>query len=239
MPVDIIGIIFIAILLIFVLVGVSKGFFWCLSRFLKLFGTIIISTFLCKPLGKLLHSTPIGNSITSSIAGNLIGQDAAVFGAAPDASTIDAAEAKLKIPAFLRGPFNQYIVGTKYDGFDTVAKFFGNAFSMVILVAISFIVLVIACAIVCVIFRKLGKFSQEHLLLNVSNRVLGGILNLAFGLMVVWGICFALSALMSMENGLTDWLRTTMRLNDDTFSISKIFYSYNPIASIVYAVFGI
>ncbi len=235
---DLIGLIFTIILVLFTVVGVIKGFFWCLGKFIKLFASIIISTFLCHPIATRLNATGLGATLKGGIADNLVSKSD-VFTLSCTADNVDTAQAKLNIPNFLREAMNKYILGGNYEGYDNVAQYFANAFSLIILTAITFIVLVVIIMLIGLLLRRLDKVFANVTALNVTNRILGGVVNFALGLCIVWGICVVLSAIISMGNGASSWLETTMRLNSEQISFSKLFYNYNPISSIVFSIFGI
>ena len=239
MKFDVLTIVYLVIILLYLIIGLKKGFFKTLTGLIKSVLAIVIAIFLARPLTSLVVGTGIGDGINGKIETWLLGKEG-VFTSVVTADTKDAvivqALGQLNIPSvfhsWLAKMIDQYVeVGT--EGV-TVAAALAPAITYYLFYAAVFIVLFIIGLIICAILNKIFEKLEEIPFVGGLNKLLGVVLNLAIGLLVICVISYGLTFLVSLDNGISKWLVETMALdNPEVKSISKFFYENNFLIKII------
>ena len=231
MEFDIIGIFFLAILFIAFLFGLMRGLFKTLISFIKSIVSAVISTFLSKPIAQFLVGTSIGESWAKSMSESLTMKGGLYASEYNEA--IDQVIADLKLPAFITNFIPKLIEGLfpNIEEGSTVAEILGPAIVYYSFIVIAFIFVFLMCQLLVALLTKLFKRMEESSnFIRFSNRLLGGVLSLAIGFIIVCIITYGITLLVPLDNGISAWLVSEMKLEEDTMTVSKFFYENNFLA---------
>ena len=234
MEFDIIGIFFLAILFIFFLFGIKRGLFKTIISFIKSIVSMIISTFLSKPIARFLVSTSLGENWAKSMTDSLSLKGGLYTSEYQEA--IDQVINEMKLPGFIAEHLPKLIEGLfpNIEEGQTVAEVLGPAIVYYSFIVIAFVCVFLMCQLLVALLTKLFKRMEESSnLIKISNRLLGGVLSLFIGFIIVCLITYGISFLLPMENALSNWLVSEMKLKEDTMTVSKFFYENNFLAYII------
>ena len=239
MKFDIISIVYLVILLIYVLIGLKKGFFKTLTGLIKSLLSLLIALFLAKPLTNFVMDTGIGTSITSKIESFLVSKDG-IFVSTITSETKTAVIAdcltQLNIPqifhSFLTSLIDKYVVVGSEPV--TVAKALAPSVSYYLIYIVVFILLFVVGLIICAILNRIFDKLSTIPLVGILNKLLGVGLNLIIGLVIICVLSYGLTFLVPLDNSISSWLVKTMGLENSEFmSISKYFYEHNFLLKII------
>lgn len=227
---DIISIIFIIIIIFFTIFGLAKGFIKTILIFSKGIISFIVASVFCSSLGSLLMLLPFVNSWNTSFATSLENKSI-IFSQtvyADDTDLISSALNELNIPSFLSN-----ILAKKIEIPSTGAVLstcISSQLIHMIMVLIAFIILLIGTRLILFILRKIiSKIVESVSPLKFLNRTLGGILGCIMGLVIIWVTCYVFSILITIPalESFSNYLTSQMKLDSNTFTISKFFYEHN------------
>ena len=227
----------ILVFLIFMVVGIKKGFLGLLVGFLGLFMIFIISFLLYKPVSSLLAASPLNGTLTDMYDGMVLnwisGMDESVktFVDVPvnelTNEQISAVLAELKLPGFILSSISN-LINSALSGSSaaetslTLKAIIVNGMENMTLSAIAWILMFIISSIVMFILRRFVKVFNKIPVIGGINMLLGAVLNLIIGFLMV-SIVTGLFVLISpsMPASVIDYVNNT--------TILGWFYNSNPI----------
>ena len=235
---DLIGIIYIAIVLLFVIIGYANGLIKTIVKFFKGILSIIPAVFLSMPIAKALTPTKVGGFFsdiyinkffTDPVYQQLINADN------KDQVLSECIQANTKLPAFI----NDYlakIVGkivTVGSEEQEVAKVLAFALTLYTLSILAFIVITIIVRILLSLLKKINDAINKKPVIGKTNRILGAIFSLVVGVFLVCIISYGLTFFAGLNNNFSAWLDKTMKIGEDTFTLSKFIYNNNFIGYLI------
>ena len=242
MKFDVISIAYIAIVAIMLIVGLKKGFMKVLINFIKGTLALLVAIALSRPLANFLIGTGAGTGLSNTLVTAFEGKGGIFTDLVYEATkqeSISHALAELKLPEVLNNILFTIIdklITSDYIPAEgaTVGFVLGHAISYYIFLVAAFIVLFIAARIVAALLNKILNALLKIPLLGFVNKLAGGVLNAAIGVVVVCFISYGLTMLMTTNEAIATWLTQTMALNDESVtSISKYFYQNNFVAQVI------
>ena len=239
MAFDIISIIYIAIIVLFALIGLKRGFFKTLVSFLKGIISFVISILLCEPLARLLTNSKIGSTLAIKIS-DVLNARGGLFTATITLENKEAllsqALTEIKIPEVLH-EFISSLVVVPSEGSVTIGNALALSITYYIFIAITFIVLLILARLAVRLIAKIFKSLEQIPFVGVTNKLMGTILNAFIGFVIVCVISYGITCLIPLNNEISSFLIETMRLEDsEVFTISKFFYENNFLLTIIAAI---
>ncbi|MCR4562474.1 MAG: hypothetical protein K5694_04665 [Bacilli bacterium] len=225
---------YIIIALIYLFVGIYRGFFPSLislvSNVFFLFGAFL----LCKPLANWIMT--LGNlkdQVYNTVYNYICQQSPYATITIQTAQQMDMilpeVYSKLHIPSFIQGPISRYIQNMFASGLggQEAAVYIANPLTFLFFYAVTFVGLIVIFYLILlilhVIFRKqLKSFKRTPL-----SRILGGTVNILNAIILIVEISFVLVNLHS-NSTFTEFIDRNLWLNDpNAFTISKWFYENN------------
>ena len=211
--------IFLGIIAIFVVIGLFRGFVRSVLNFFGLFSKLILSFFLCKPIGNLIckwttwdeswadgikkWASGLSDSFNTNLAG-LNSEDLS--------SQVSTALSDARFPKLLRALFKSLINVTPEtisgETHITMADIIGVTFSRLAIYAIMFVIVFILLFIAIFILKRLiKKFMQNHKTINKTDKTLGAVLGLIEGLFTIVSI-FAVVSLFKNADFMVGFFNT-------------------------------
>ena len=195
----------IVILLLCFFYGLRRGFLKIVLTTLALVVTIVAAGLLTPYLSKWLGTTFIGTGIEKSIDSYMDkkidkSSEALVNKTKEMQETVIE---KLPLPKFLRNDISEKNESSQYKQLDvsTFKEYISKRLSSIILQAISYIILlVVIYAVLRIILRIVGVIGKIPIIGGI-NRLLGGVLCLIEGLLILWCLCFLVTAISGTAFG--------------------------------------
>ena len=195
----------IVILLLCFFYGLRRGFLKIVLTTLALVVTIVAAGLLTPYLSKWLGTTFIGTGIEKSIDSYMDkkidkSSEALVNKTKEMQETVIE---KLPLPKFLRNDISEKNESSQYKQLDvsTFKEYISKRLSSIILLAISYIILlVVIYAVLRIILRIVGVIGKIPIIGGI-NRLLGGVLCLIEGLLILWCLCFLVTAISGTAFG--------------------------------------
>lgn len=246
---DLMSIIFILIILLVGIIGYFKGFFSLLLSIAKGLVASLIASFLCNPLGSLLYSTGLGDTISNKVDASLVAQNEVY----KMEITSDIEE------SIVNGYINDGINGLSLPGVikncvrditndidfvaegetKTVGRILGDSIADFICTTIAFIILVIALFIVLSLLQRLFRNINFIPVVGPLNRILGGLLGIFLAFMVIGLCCYIISFVITLPGDfpakLKDIIGLTPGAEKDTFA--RFCYDYNVLRWVYHLIF--
>lgn len=201
----IVTVIVIVILLLCFFYGLRRGFLKIVLTTLALVVTIVAAGLLTPHLSKWLGTTFIGSSVEKSIDSYM---DKKIDKSAESLvnKTKELQEAvieKLPLPKFLKNDISKKNETSQYQLLDVsnFKEYISKRLSNIILQAISYIILLVVIYLILRIILKIVGVIGRIPIIGGVNRLLGGILCLIEGLLVLWCICFLVTAISGTSFG--------------------------------------
>lgn len=235
---DLIGIIYIAIVVLFFIIGYAKGLIRTLVSLFKGFLCLIPAFLLSMPVAKWVAPTKVGNFFsdiyinkffTADVYQQIITQDN------KDEVISSCIEANTKLPNFIND-FLAKIVGKVVNVSTTdqkAAQVFAYVLTLYTLAVIAFIVIVILVKIVLALLKKINDAINKKKVIGTANRILGAVVNVVAGVFLVCVISYGLTFFAGLSTNFGAWLDKTTKIGEDTFTISKFVYNHNFIGYLV------
>lgn len=241
----VIDVIIVALLLIFLLAGLKKGFATQVLKLSRGILSAIASFFLADPLSKILEKTPLQGLVNGKIA-NLIANKYPIAGTIPMSSIttqteLEKAFEQAGLGGFLSKAANAII---KIDKIDTSEEFLSGAVSggltSFALSAIAFAILFIVVLIVIgIISKTLKKIIDSSELIKIIDKILGGAFSVLKGAIIVCAAFLLLGMLVNWIGAVKDFVYANLMLEDpEIFTIGKYIYNSNPLLIIWNLIFG-
>ncbi|MCM1130207.1 MAG: CvpA family protein [Roseburia sp.] len=227
----IIDIILILLILLSLFIGFKKGFLKKAIGLIGLFIALAVAFVFCKQLAGAFESSnlvykPIFENIKSNVLETEIFQNAGGSDA-----TISDVLVSMGMPKFFANMFAGNISnGTTLEALaNNIAHFFAH----IITVIISFIILFIGVFIAAILLKILATILRGNAIIRTIDGILGMVLYFCLFMIVVYAV-FAIMRLLGHFEffaGFQKFLDVDMKLNENTFRISKFFYQHNVIYS--------
>ena len=236
MKFDVISIAYIVIFVIFVLIGLKKGFFKTLLSLAKSILSLVASIFLTIPLTKFLCKSQVGIFIGDKISTNLTAKDAifqTIVTESNKTEVVNAGLKKLNISDTISSLLSKFISNKIEANGETLASSIGTALTYYILIIVSFILIYIVIYLLTFILNKVFDSFTSFSIGKFLDKLLGVAIFTVFALFVICLISYGIVALVSVGGSLSDWLTNTICLNTDEITISKFVYMNNPIEKII------
>ncbi|MCI2068906.1 MAG: CvpA family protein [Bacilli bacterium] len=232
---DWISLVYLAIILIWMILGIKKGLLWTI---LSLFGVALAvagAYFLCKPTGNFIKGlNGWGDSSQQSIYDFLVSKNSDVSMSIPksyleDSDNMASLLNSLGIPSVFHGYVGKFVLAAIPDsGSEAVGIYIAQAVNTFFYTSIAFLILFILFLIVVGILKLLTKKLIQNKVFGPIDRLFGGILGLAIGAVFVLGISFGLAFIATSNSAIYTWLDGIIYLSDDSvFTITKYLYTEN------------
>lgn len=239
MVVDVISIVFISIIILFVLLGVYRGFIKSVISLIRTFCAFIISIFISKPIASLLLKTEMGSNLSNNFIEHFSNKGGIFITSISETNkkdVIDLALNNINLPNKIHELLSKMIVSVMPNIQEecSVAEAIGPTIAYYIFLVISFIICFIILFIIITIIGKFLNILAQIPFVGFFNRLLGGIVNGFIGVAIVCLISYIFTMIVPLDNSFSVWLSETMRLdNKDVFTLSKYFYENNFLVNII------
>ena len=196
----------IAILILFSLLGLRKGFF---NKLLGIIGGIvalILAFSLCKPFATLLQKlfnlqSGLGNAFYKSFAKN----ESLNVTISTSTQAQEILNAQNILPDFIK---NAVISVTKNGSEKTLARLIADVCARIANVAISFVIILVLVKLICFILKLIfAKIEDKHDGVFLTNKILGVVFGFVHCLLIVFVVLFLIDVLPSALFG---WLQRTI-----------------------------
>ncbi|MDE5547105.1 MAG: CvpA family protein [Anaeroplasmataceae bacterium] len=227
----IIDIILVLLIILSLFIGYKKGFLKKAIGLIGLFVALAVAFVFCSQLAGAFESSgiiykPIFENIKNNVLESEIFQNAG----GKDATIADVL-VSMKIPRFLANMFAANIAdGTTVE---VIASNISHFFSHIITVIISFIILFVGVFIAAILLKILTTILRGNAIIRTIDGILGMVLYFCLMMIMVY-VLFAIMRLLGHFDffaGCQRFLNVDMKLNEDTFRLSKFFYQHNVIYS--------
>lgn len=238
MDLKICGIIDILLILLIILslfIGFKKGFLKKAIGLIGLFVALAVAFVFCKQLAACFESagiiyTPIFNNIKGNVLETEIFQNAG----GADASVSDIL-VSMGMPRFMANMFAGNI--STATTAETIASNIAGFFAHILTVIICFVILFVGVFIVAIILKIVASLLRTSKVIRILDGILGMVLYFCLMMILVYVVFAILRALGNYEffANAQKFIDVDMKLNEDTFRLSKFFYQHN----IIYSFFDI
>lgn len=183
-------IVIIVILLIFLIVGISKGFMKQVFGLIGTIAAIIIAVLLCRSLADFVIShTSLKATIAPAIAGFLGLPEALV-----DAETASASLQESGMPGFLIEALQNYMAQLNETTFN-LSVIVSEALAEYLIVFICFIVIFIGVKLLTLILKGIAAMLQKITLIKIIDKIAGAAVGLFKGLLIVYSLLYLINLL--------------------------------------------
>lgn len=238
MDFDIIGIIYIAIVVFFLIFGFARGLIRTVVSLFKGILCLVPAIFLSMPLAKLVAPTKAGNFFSEIYINKFFTADVyqQMINAENKNEVIsECIGENTRMPGFINDYLAKVVgkIVTVGSADQSAAQAFAYALTLYTLAIIAFILIIIAVKIVISILKKVNDKINEKKVIGPINRLLGGLVSAVFGVFIVCLISYGLTFFAGLSTGLGEWVDKTMKIGEDTFTISKFVYNHNFIGYLI------
>lgn len=235
---DLISIVFIAVIILFIIIGIIKGFAASVIDFLGQIIILILAYLLTNVLTPIVANISIFTNFKSSIYNALLDFNP-LFGELfykDNPEAINQAVQSLKIPSII-SPFisNEIIKIIPNEGI-IIGEAISSLLIQIICSIICFALLYLVLRLTLVLIKKLFKSIISNIKpINKIDRLLGAVLGLFIGIISVNIICLILTLTMSIPllEEFNLFVINQMQLNSDTWTLSKYMYQNNLLLLII------
>ncbi len=247
---DWISIVYIVILLLGLAIGIHRGFISSIGTLIMVAVAFVAAIFLSEPIARAIMDAELGEQIATPIKEYVSSSLPLQVSMIPINSTImegnigtgilEQAFEYLSIPSFLLEPLRTVLI----DVIGNNSTLLGNALTEAITVfAVTLVAFAIVFTGVVVLFLvvKLIVWIIRHAARkkpSMLSRLGGGIIKLVEAFAIVYVISFALSLAATCSNEVSQYLNTTLRLNEEGWSLAKWMVSDNLILDWISALIG-
>jgi uncharacterized membrane protein required for colicin V production len=228
---DYITLVYVAIMIIFIIIGCVKGFS---NGIIALLGTAVAffaAFLLAKPIGNAIYGSA-GQSLTDTIYNAIVEKVPAL--ATPVGDSLEAAIpeylGELGVPESLRGMLTPLVIKMIPEGTADIVlgTYISETLSNLVFIVGSFLVIFIVILIIFAILKKVLKKLKEIKIIKWADKLLGIVAYACVGLLFISVVSYTLTFVVSMNNSVSDWIISQLHLADDTIMTpSKWIYEYN------------
>jgi len=177
-------------LLIFLVIGCVRGFLRIILTTFSLVITLILAGALTGPLSNFVETgTVIGPRIQDRIEEYVSGQMTGISENAQEAQ--DAVIGALPLPASLKQELmdNNTVAGYVEKGVSSFTEYIAVSLSHLVIRILSYVILFIVIFLIIRLILRLSNLINHVPLLGGVNRLFGGVIGLAEGVLFLWIIC--------------------------------------------------
>ncbi|MDE6047256.1 MAG: hypothetical protein K2F56_01360, partial [Anaeroplasmataceae bacterium] len=212
-------------------IGYKKGFLKKAIGLIGLFVALAVAFVFCSQLAGAFESSGIiYKPIFENIKNNVLELEIFQTAGGKDATIADVL-VSMKIPRFLANMFAANIAdGTTVE---VVASNISHFFSHIITVIISFFILFVGVFIAAILLKIITTILRGNAIIRAIDGILGMALYFCLMMIMVYAV-FAIMRLLGHFEffaGCQKFLNVDLKLNEDTFRLSKFFYQHNVIYS--------
>lgn len=218
----VVDIVLVLIMLISLILGFKKGF---LKKAIGLVGILValaVAVVFCRQLAEALKVNKVFYQIYTNVENNVIssmpnGAD----------SSIKEVLVQIGIPDFLAGMFASNIAAS--TDASSIAANIAEFFYTVALVGISFVILFVGVFLVTIVLKIIASILRGNAIIRFVDGILGMALYFCLTMVFVY-IVFAIMRAISNQEffaSCQNFLNVDMKLNEETFRLSKFFYNNN------------
>ncbi len=223
----IIDIVLVLIMIISLILGYKKGFVKKAIGLVGLLVALVVAAVFCCKLSEFLQENKVFYSIYSNVENNII--DAIIEN--DMVSDTKNALMQVGVPDFLASFFADKITGSvnPFELASNVAAFFYD----IVMNVISFIILFVGVFLVTIVLKIIANILRANAIIKFVDGILGMVLYFCSAMIVVY-VIFAIVGLLYNQSffiTVKEFLDVDMKLNEDTFRLSKFFYSNNIITN--------
>ena len=192
----------IVFLLIFVIVGLCRGFLRVLLSAASLIIALILASTFAQPLAQFANdSTGIGRGVSGKIEDYINNTIDPLTQGAEDArdQIIDSLPLTASMKEELKNNYD--IASQVQEGTADFARSIASSISDLVLKVLSFILLFIVILLILKLIMRLSNVINHIPILGGINRLFGGILGLAEGVIFLWTICIVIMMLSGRPAG--------------------------------------
>lgn len=224
---DFLSIIFLIIIVAMFFIMFIKGFLNSLVTLFATFGSVIlallITSWLVEPFSQSIFSG-INTSIYNSIAekGDIF---STLITIENHEIVLEESLSALNIPSFFAYFLSGFVVQFIPEEGIVLATLISSSITKLIAGVITYIIVWLILFIVFTILKKVTKEFNDIAIIGPINRIVGGVIGLAFAFFICVGTCFIINILMSISPSINNFFVGIMNLDQDNiWSISKAIF---------------
>ena len=235
---DLVSIVFIAVIILFIIIGIIKGFAASVIDFLGQIIILIVAYLLTNVLTPIVANISIFTSFKSSIYNALLDFNP-LFGELfykDNPEAINQAVQSLKIPSIISPFISNEIIKIIPDEGIIIGEAISSLLIQIICSIICFALIYLILRLSLVLIKKLFKSIISNIKpIKKIDRLLGAVLGLFIGIISVNIICLILTLTMSIPllEEFNLFVINQMQLNSDTWTLSKYMYQNNLLLLII------
>ena len=238
MDFDIIGIVYIAIVVLFLILGYARGLIRTIVSLFKGILCFVPALIFSMPLAKLVAPTKAGTFFSDIYVNKFFTADVyqQIINADNKNEVISSClEANTKLPSFINDYLAKLVgkIVTVGSGDQVAAQAFAYALTLYTLAIIAFLLIILVVKIIISLLKKINDKINEQKVIGPLNRFLGAIVSAAFGICIVCLLSYGLTFAAGLSSNLGEWVDKTMKIGEDTFTISKFIYEHNFIGELI------
>ncbi len=227
MTFDTLSIIYLAVLAIFVLIGLFTGFIKSIFGFLKVIISTVIASIASKPIADFMKDRSFILKWKDSLE-TALNNKAEIFQTTYSSEYFDEAFSKLNLPEIIKDLLLKIVNYLIPEMSETFGSIIARSIIYYSLIVVSFIVVYILVRILfSLIIHIFSKHEKNNPPLKAINRILGMAMYFIIGLLIIGGVNYIFTFIISNGSNVSTWLVNTMHLEDDVFTISKFLYKHN------------
>lgn len=224
---DLFSVIIIVLLIGAAVYGAIKGFLNSIIKFAQVFIVFGAATLLSKPLGDLLFNSGIGEAIVNDLTPGIEATNPVILGQlieeGAEANFVTSALVEIEIPKFLAsGLADEILKIIDLQGGQTLGRLLAGSIAYYGLIAISFVVITLIFTVLVIIIKKLTLKVNDMPVIGKVNRILGAVTFFATAYLILDGILFLISFIIVKDGTISEFIITTLHLNESNiYSLSK------------------
>jgi uncharacterized membrane protein required for colicin V production len=228
---DWISIAYLVVVVVFLFIGIKKGFLLMLLSFAGVFVALLVAFFVSKPMGTALAGTSMGKALSDNIYNWLVSKNA-FFSSAVNketaASQLPAYFEESGVPSILVTPLTNMVVPMVPDvGDEAIGIYMAQGISSLAFIAGSFILIFIVVMILVSLLKKVAGALNKVPVVGWVNRLLGALFGVAIGFVYVCVFSYGMTFFVGFPT-VGGWITSQLRLTDDTmWSVGKMLYEQN------------
>lgn len=223
---------YIVLILLFIFIGLKKGFINSLLSLVGVLASFIIAFLLAKPIGNALFSS-FGTGLTNTIDASIVAKYPEL--GQPISGSVEAVLpnilTSIGIPSGLHGMIIPFIVSSIPASATNIvlSTYISGGLSNLVYIVGSFLVLFILLTIIFFIVKLVTKkLIKKIKLVSWVDKLLGFLTYGAIAVVIIAVFSYGLTFFVSLNNGFSDAIIAQLHLNDDTIMTpSKWIYEYN------------
>lgn len=202
---SIVDLIILAILLIFIIIGIKQGFLRQAVNLVSGIASFVIAYCFCDNLLDLISNktnilVSLSDKLTSSLSKN------SILGTEFNPETFKSNLESLNIPNFIIEAVSKISIGNETT---SLAALLSQVLAKYILLSICFISLFLLCKFLFVIIKKIASLFNNIIVIGTINRILGSLLGFIKGLLFVYFALFIINTFIPLSNGVSTILSSS------------------------------